>query len=63
MSGAEGDAERDPARLLEEGRRVLRLEAAAVSAGMSQDLEEAVARGATHVRVGSDILGPRAPVG
>jgi uncharacterized pyridoxal phosphate-containing UPF0001 family protein len=34
-----------------------------VSAGMSQDLEEAVARGATHVRVGSDILGPRAPVG
>ncbi|WP_298586811.1 YggS family pyridoxal phosphate-dependent enzyme [uncultured Kocuria sp.] len=38
-------------------------EATAVSAGMSQDLEEAVARGATHVRVGSDILGPRAPVG
>ena len=37
--------------------------ATAVSAGMSQDLEEAVARGATHVRVGSDILGPRAPVG
>lgn len=38
-------------------------EAAAISAGMSQDLEEAVARGATHVRVGSDILGPRPPVG
>ncbi|MFC6258426.1 YggS family pyridoxal phosphate enzyme, partial [Kocuria oceani] len=38
-------------------------EAGAVSAGMSQDLEEAVARGATHVRVGSDILGPRPPVG
>lgn len=37
--------------------------ARAVSAGMSQDLEEAVARGATHVRVGSDILGPRPPVG
>ncbi|MFI7582592.1 YggS family pyridoxal phosphate-dependent enzyme [Kocuria sp. M1N1S27] len=37
--------------------------ATAVSAGMSEDLEEAVARGATHVRVGSDILGPRAPVG
>lgn len=37
--------------------------AAAVSAGMSQDLEEAVARGATHVRVGSDVLGPRPPVG
>lgn len=38
-------------------------EAGAVSAGMSQDLEEAVARGATHVRVGSDVLGPRPPVG
>ncbi|MHC5560201.1 YggS family pyridoxal phosphate-dependent enzyme [Kocuria sp. U4B] len=36
--------------------------ATAVSAGMSHDLEEAVARGATHVRVGSDILGPRPPV-
>ncbi|MGX5360129.1 YggS family pyridoxal phosphate-dependent enzyme [Kocuria sp. KH4] len=43
--------------------RELLPEAAAVSAGMSQDLEEAVARGATHVRVGSDILGPRPPVG
>lgn len=37
--------------------------AAAISAGMSQDLEEAVSRGATHVRVGSDVLGPRPPVG
>lgn len=46
----------------EELRRSLP-EATAVSAGMSQDLEEAVARGATHVRVGSDVLGPRPPVG
>jgi PLP dependent protein len=33
-----------------------------VSAGMSQDLEAAVAAGATHLRVGSDVLGPRPPV-
>ncbi|MFI7483095.1 YggS family pyridoxal phosphate-dependent enzyme [Kocuria sp. M1R5S2] len=37
--------------------------ATAVSAGMSHDLEEAVARGATHVRVGSGVLGPRPAVG
>lgn len=30
-----------------------------VSAGMSQDLEAAIAAGATHLRVGSDVLGPR----
>jgi pyridoxal phosphate enzyme (YggS family) len=30
-----------------------------VSAGMSQDLEQAVAAGATHVRIGTDVLGPR----
>ena len=34
-----------------------------VSAGMSQDLEQAVAAGATHLRVGSDVLGPRPPLG
>ncbi|QCU77843.1 YggS family pyridoxal phosphate-dependent enzyme [Citricoccus sp. SGAir0253] len=34
-----------------------------VSAGMSQDLEQAVAAGATHLRVGTDVLGPRPPVG
>lgn len=33
-----------------------------VSAGMSQDLEAAIAAGATHLRVGSDVLGPRPPV-
>nr|WP_237393994.1 YggS family pyridoxal phosphate-dependent enzyme [Pseudarthrobacter sp. ATCC 49987] len=33
--------------------------ASGISAGMSQDLEEAVRFGATHLRVGSDILGPR----
>ncbi|WP_138442951.1 YggS family pyridoxal phosphate-dependent enzyme [Sinomonas susongensis] len=30
-----------------------------VSAGMSQDLEQAIAAGATHVRIGTDVLGPR----
>lgn len=34
-------------------------EAAAVSAGMSADLEPAIARGATHVRIGSAVLGTR----
>jgi hypothetical protein len=36
--------------------------AAAVSAGMSGDLEEAVAAGATHLRVGSAVLGSRPPL-
>jgi len=34
-------------------------EARIISAGMSDDLEEAVRCGATHVRVGSAVLGPR----
>ncbi|MDN6331931.1 MAG: YggS family pyridoxal phosphate-dependent enzyme [Micrococcaceae bacterium] len=33
-----------------------------ISAGMSHDLEQAVAAGATHLRVGSDVLGQRPPV-
>jgi pyridoxal phosphate enzyme (YggS family) len=37
--------------------------ATAISAGMSQDLEAAIASGATHLRIGSDILGSRPPVG
>jgi pyridoxal phosphate enzyme (YggS family) len=37
--------------------------ATAMSAGMSGDLEEAVAAGATHLRIGSDVLGPRPAVG
>jgi pyridoxal phosphate enzyme (YggS family) len=36
--------------------------AAAISAGMSTDLEAAIAAGATHVRVGSALLGHRAPI-
>ena len=33
-----------------------------LSAGMSADLEEAVAAGATHVRIGSAVLGSRPEV-
>jgi pyridoxal phosphate enzyme (YggS family) len=36
-------------------------EADAISAGMSDDLEAAVRHGSTHVRVGSALLGRRAP--
>jgi pyridoxal phosphate enzyme (YggS family) len=37
--------------------------AVAISAGMSQDLEAAIQFGATHLRIGSDILGSRPRVG
>jgi PLP dependent protein len=37
-------------------------EATLVSAGMSGDLEPAIAFGATHVRIGSALLGNRAPL-
>ena len=33
--------------------------ALAISAGMSGDLEDAIAEGATHVRVGTALLGGR----
>jgi PLP dependent protein len=32
-----------------------------ISAGMSGDLEDAIAEGATHVRVGTALLGGRRP--
>jgi hypothetical protein len=37
-------------------------EATVLSAGMSGDLEQAIAHGATHVRVGSAVLGERPTV-
>jgi pyridoxal phosphate enzyme (YggS family) len=55
----------DPApafvRLAEVGSAVRSLEPAAtwVSAGMSGDLEQAIGSGATHVRIGSAVLGRR----
>ena len=50
------------ARLADEVRRV-EPDATWVSAGMSGDLEDAVRTGATHVRIGSAVLGPRPPLG
>ncbi|MGJ9412018.1 YggS family pyridoxal phosphate-dependent enzyme [Aeromicrobium sp. CF4.19] len=38
-------------------------EATAISAGMSEDFEHAVAAGATHLRVGRAVLGPRPSLG
>jgi pyridoxal phosphate enzyme (YggS family) len=37
-------------------------QATVISAGMSGDLEDAIAQGATHVRVGTSLLGSRPPV-
>lgn len=38
-------------------------DATAISAGMSHDLEAAIGYGATHVRIGSALLGNRPPLG
>ena len=38
-------------------------QATGISAGMSHDLEQAIAAGATHLRIGSDVLGSRPAVG
>jgi uncharacterized pyridoxal phosphate-containing UPF0001 family protein len=66
MAVAPLDAEPGPAfeRLAEIAAR-LRAEhpaATIVSAGMSADLEAAVTFGATHLRIGSALLGNRAPL-
>lgn len=45
------------------GLRADHPKATVVSAGMSDDLEAAIAHGATHVRVGSALLGKRALLG
>ena len=42
--------------------RVDHPDAVQISAGMSSDLESAIAAGATYVRVGTALLGPRPPV-
>jgi uncharacterized pyridoxal phosphate-containing UPF0001 family protein len=41
--------------------RLIRPDAGIISAGMSADLEEAVAAGATHLRIGTALLGDRKP--
>ncbi|MFP3579479.1 YggS family pyridoxal phosphate-dependent enzyme [Arthrobacter sp. SIMBA_036] len=59
----------DPERSFEklagisEALRAVHPAATGISAGMSQDLEAAVKFGATHLRIGSDILGSRPAVG
>jgi uncharacterized pyridoxal phosphate-containing UPF0001 family protein len=66
MAVAPLGADPDPAfaRLLEVSRRLRETHpaAAAISAGMSGDLEAAVRHGATHLRVGSAVLGERPPL-
>ncbi len=61
----EGEPAAAFARLAEVASDVRRVDPAAtwVSAGMSGDLEAAIAAGATHVRVGSAVLGNRPPHG
>jgi pyridoxal phosphate enzyme (YggS family) len=62
LEGAYAGRPRDAFERLSEMSRCLRARhpaATMVSAGMSADLEEAVAAGATHVRVGSAVLGVR----
>ena len=56
-----GDAREAFDKLAEQAAVVRRLEPEAtwISAGMSIDLEEAIAAGATHLRIGSAVLGPR----
>jgi uncharacterized pyridoxal phosphate-containing UPF0001 family protein len=55
----------EPARAFErvaaasERVRALAPEATAISAGMSQDYREAIAAGATHLRIGTAITGNR----
>ncbi|AGW41675.1 hypothetical protein O159_16260 [Leifsonia xyli subsp. cynodontis DSM 46306] len=57
--------EEEPARAFERVRaaservRALAPEAVAISAGMSQDYREAIAAGATHLRIGTAITGNR----
>ena len=47
-------------RAVSDRLRITHPGAAALSAGMSADLEDAVIEGATHLRVGTDLMGSRA---
>lgn len=59
--GADPDAAFERLAALSAGLQNDHPEASAVSAGMSEDLEAAVRHGATHLRVGSALLGRRTP--
>lgn len=57
------DAQRQPFHALQQAFTELRAqgyELDTLSMGMSNDMEAAIAEGATHVRIGTDIFGPRA---
>jgi pyridoxal phosphate enzyme (YggS family) len=58
-----GDVDAAFARLARAGERIRdqHPDATIVSAGMSGDLEQAIRHGATHVRIGTALLGHRAP--
>ena len=64
LTGAFAEPDRAFARLAELAAQLRRdhPEADVISAGMSADLEAAVAHGATHVRVGTALLGGRPPL-
>jgi pyridoxal phosphate enzyme (YggS family) len=57
--GADPRAAFAPLRRLSEAVRSVNPSAAAISAGMSGDLEAAIACGATHLRIGTALLGNR----
>lgn len=57
--GADPNSEFEKALILSESVRQLAPSATALSMGMSEDFEQAIAMGATHIRVGSAITGPR----
>jgi len=57
--GEDPESEFEKARQLSEVVRQLAPAATALSMGMSEDFEVAIAMGATHIRVGSAITGPR----
>lgn len=61
--GASADAAFEKLAGISAGLRADHPDAGAISAGMSQDLEAAMRFGATHLRIGSDILGTRPAVG
>jgi pyridoxal phosphate enzyme (YggS family) len=60
--GADPDREFAALQAISDRLRAEYPDARAISAGMSEDLEPAVRHGATHVRVGSALLGRRPPV-
>jgi pyridoxal phosphate enzyme (YggS family) len=61
--GADPEAAFEKLAGISEALRAKHPTATGISAGMSQDLEAAVKFGATHLRIGSDILGSRPAVG